>query len=168
LQPRLKLCEGTYASVVGGLNKPFVGTNALSFTPTVRGTTLWSLINRTRTRVGSDALRERLLNPPHTLEDILALQHAHQVLAADASRYRHTLDQAAADEVEGYLNANWQLPRDMPPLIRLRKWYGEYLQAIERGQTVVTSLLDSAAICADGWPRPTLRFSKSSATRSAR
>jgi DNA mismatch repair protein MutS len=114
-------------------------------TPTVRGTTLWSLINRTHTRVGSEALRKRLLNPPHTAEDILALQGAHKALAAKASAYRHTLDQAAADEVERYLNANWQLPRDMPRLIRLRKWYGQYRQAVERGHTVVTSLLDSAA-----------------------
>ena len=114
-------------------------------TPTVRGTTLWSLIDRTRTRVGSEALRERLLNPPHTAKDILALQRAHQVLAAEASAYRHTLDQAAADEVERYLNANWQLPRDMPALVRLRRWYRQYLQAVERGHTVVTSLLDSAA-----------------------
>jgi DNA mismatch repair protein MutS len=114
-------------------------------TSTVCGTTLWSLINRTRTRVGSEGLRQRLLNPPHNAEGILALQRAHQALAAEASAYRDTLDQAAADEVERYLNANWQLPRDMPPLIRLRKWYGQYLQAVERGHTVVTSLLDSAA-----------------------
>jgi DNA mismatch repair protein MutS len=113
--------------------------------PTVRGTTLWSLINRTRTRVGSEALRERLLNPPHTADDILALQRAHQVLAADAKAYRDTLDRAAADAVERYLNANWQLPRDMPPLIRFRKWYSQYLQEVERGRTLVTSLLECAA-----------------------
>jgi DNA mismatch repair protein MutS len=114
-------------------------------TPTVCGPTLLSLINRTRTRVGSEALRQRLLNPPHTAEDILALQRAHQALAAEARGYRHALDQAAADEVERYLNSNWQLPRDMPRLICLRRWYGQYLQAVERGYTVVTSLLDSAA-----------------------
>ena len=113
--------------------------------PTVRGTTLWSLVNRTRTRVGSEALRERLLNPPHTADEILALQRAHQVLAAESSAYRHTLDRAAADEVERYLNANWQLPRDMPPLIRLRKWCRQYLEEVERGRTLVTSLLESAA-----------------------
>jgi DNA mismatch repair protein MutS len=113
--------------------------------PTVCGTTVWSLINRTRTRVGSEALRERLLNPPDTPEDILALQRAHQALAAEAGAYRQTLDRTAADEVERYLNANWQLPRDMPHLIRFRKWYGQYLRAVERGRTVVTSLLDSAA-----------------------
>lgn len=113
--------------------------------PTVCGTTVWSLINRTRTRVGSEALRERLLNPPHTADDILALQRAHQALAAEAGAYRQTLDRAAADEVERYLNANWQLPRDMPPLIRFRRWYGQYLRTVERGHTVVTWLLDSAA-----------------------
>jgi DNA mismatch repair ATPase MutS len=113
--------------------------------PTVRGTTLWSLVNRTRTRVGSEALRERLLNPPHTADEILGLQRAHQVLAAEASAYRHTLDRAAADDVEGYLNSSWQLPRGMPPLIRLRKWYRQYLQEVERGRTLVTSLLESAA-----------------------
>jgi DNA mismatch repair ATPase MutS len=72
--------------------------------PTVRGTTLWSLINRTRSRVGSEALRERLLNPPSGTDDILALQRAHQVLATDAATYRGMLDRIAGDEVERYLN----------------------------------------------------------------
>jgi hypothetical protein len=107
--------------------------------PTVRGTTLWSLVNRTRTRVGSEALRERLLNPPHSANEILALQRAHQVLAAQANAYRGTLDRAAADTIERYLNANWQLPGDMPPLIRFRKWYRQYLQEVERGRMFVTS-----------------------------
>jgi hypothetical protein len=113
--------------------------------PTARGTTLWSLVNRTKSRVGSQALRERLLNPPHTADEILALQRAHQVLAADAKAYRDTLDRAAADNVERYLNATWQLPRDMPPLIRFRKWYRQYLQDVERGRLFVTSLLECAA-----------------------
>ncbi|MGE0704714.1 MAG: hypothetical protein AB7F99_02700 [Vicinamibacterales bacterium] len=114
-------------------------------TPAVRGTTLWSLIDRTRSRVGSEALRERLLNPPHTADDILALQRAHQALAADAAVYRQMLDQVAGDEVERYLNMPWQLPRHMPPMIRLRKWYRQYLQDVVRGRTVVLSLLRSVA-----------------------
>jgi DNA mismatch repair ATPase MutS len=113
--------------------------------PSVRGTTLWSLVNRTRTRVGGEVLRERLLNPPHTADEIVALQRAHQVLAAEASAYRQMLDRAAPDDVERYVNANWQLPRDMPPLIRLRKWYRQYLEEVERGRTLVRSLLESAA-----------------------
>lgn len=111
--------------------------------PTVRGTTLWSLINRTRSRVGSEALRERLLNPPHGPDDILALQRAHQVLAADAFAYRGMLDRIAGDEVERYLNVTWQLPNHMPPMIRFRKWYRQYLQDVTHGRTLVISLLRS-------------------------
>ena len=136
--------------------------------PTVRGTTLWSLVNRTRTRVGGEALRERFLNPPHTADEILALQRAHQVLAAEASTYRHALDRAAIDEVERYLNANWQLPRDMPPVIRLRKWYRQYLQDVERGQTFVKSLLESAADLRERLVEADVAILRSSATRSAR
>jgi DNA mismatch repair ATPase MutS len=36
--------------------------------PRVRGTTLWSLIDRTRTRIGREMLRERLLALPHVTE----------------------------------------------------------------------------------------------------
>src|SRR5690348_14796252 len=111
--------------------------------PTARGLTLWTLINRTRTRVGSAALREQLLNPSTDAEEIVTRQGAHRVLAAGATAYRQLLDQAAADEVERYLNTNWQLPRDMPPLIRLRTWYGDYLQAVRSGRTVVAALLES-------------------------
>lgn len=114
-------------------------------TPAVRGTTLWSLINRTRTRVGSEALRERFLNPPHTADEILALQRAHQVLAAEGNAYRQTLERVNADGVERYLSANWQLPSDMPPLIRFRQWYPRYLQEVERGRTLVNLLLESAS-----------------------
>jgi hypothetical protein len=90
-------------------------------------------------------LRERLLNPPHTAQEIHALQRAHQVLAEDARAYRETLDGAAADGLERYLNSNWLLPREMPPLIRFRKWYGRYVQDVERGLTLVSSFLESAA-----------------------
>jgi DNA mismatch repair protein MutS len=112
--------------------------------PTVRGVTLWSLINRTRTRVGKEALRQRILNPATTGDEILALQRAHQVLAAEASAYRQTFDLARPDEVEAYLNSNWQLPSTMPPLIRLREWYRRYLQDAERGREVLASFLTSA------------------------
>ena len=114
-------------------------------TPTVRGTTVWSLVNRTRTRVGSDALRERFLNPPHTVDEILALQRAHQALAGAANDYRRTLDRVASDAVERYLNATWQLPRDMPPLMRFRRWYRQYLLDVERGRTLMSALFGAAA-----------------------
>ena len=111
--------------------------------PTMRGTTLWSLVDRTRSRVGRECLRERLLDPPHTVDEILALQAAHRVLGAEAGAYRTTLDRAGADAVEQYLHANWQLPRNMPPLIRVRKWFRRYLQDIEDGRTRVKALLEA-------------------------
>ncbi len=114
-----------------------------------QGMTLWDLINRTRTRVGSQALRERLLNPPDTADEILALQRAHQVLAAEAIAYRHALDGVAADDVEHYLNTKWQLPRSMPRLVRLRTWYRHYRDDVERGREAVSSLIESAAALRD-------------------
>lgn len=113
--------------------------------PTVRGATLWSLINRTRSRVGREALRENLLNPPHTADEIVALQRAHQVLAGDAVAYRQMLDRVAGDDVERYLNVTWQLPRNMPSMIRFRRWYPQYLQDVARGRTLVMSLLSAVA-----------------------
>jgi DNA mismatch repair protein MutS len=112
--------------------------------PAVRGRTVWSLVNRTRTRAGSEALRENFLNPPHGGDGILALQRAHQVLASAANDYRQMLDRAVPDAVERYLSATWQLPRDMPHLPRLRRWYPRYLQDVERGRAVVNALLESA------------------------
>lgn len=122
-------------------------------TPTVRRTTLWSLINRTRSRVGSNALRTRLLKPPHRTDDILSLQCAHQVLSADFDAYRHSLDATAPDEVERYLSTTWQLPRDMPPMARVRKWYPQYIQDVERGRPLIASLLRSAAALSDDLER---------------
>jgi hypothetical protein len=90
-------------------------------------------------------LRERLLNPPHTETEILALQRAHQVLAGEAQVYRDALNRAAADDVERYLSASWQLPRDMPPMIRFRKWYPQYLKEVDSGRRLVVSLLESSA-----------------------
>jgi DNA mismatch repair ATPase MutS len=112
-------------------------------TPMVRGATLWNLINRTRTRVGNEALRKRLLNPPHAAKDILALQRAHQALDTDLNQFRQALDGAAADDVERYLNMSWQLPNDMPATARFTKWYRRYTQDVARGRTFVASLLES-------------------------
>ena len=112
-------------------------------TPPVRDVTLWSLLNRTRTRAGAEALRAHLLHPPHDIPTILEFQRAHQEVSSDASGYRQLLDSAAADQVERYLNLSWQLPRDMPPLSRFRRWHRQYLEDAVRGRELVTSLLDS-------------------------
>jgi DNA mismatch repair ATPase MutS len=113
-------------------------------TPAVPGPTLWGLINRTRTRVGAEALRKRLLNPSHVADDILERQRAHQAIGIASNLYRRALDAAAADEVERYLSLTWQLPRAMPSMARVRTWYRQYIQEVERGRLSVASLLQSA------------------------
>lgn len=110
-------------------------------TPAARGTTVWSLVDRTRTRAGREALRRRLLSPPHAADEILALQRAHQLLAADADGFRSALDRSDPDGAEAYLNANWQLPDDMPPASRMRQWYRDYVQDVALGQARVAALL---------------------------
>ncbi len=114
-------------------------------TPMTRGMTLWSLVDRTRTRLGREALRQRLLVPEHTAEEILALQRAHQTLAAETRAYRTVLDSADLDAVETYLRVKWQLPAHMPAMIQVRKWYRPYLQDVADGQARVMALLTAAA-----------------------
>jgi DNA mismatch repair protein MutS len=109
-----------------------------------RRPTLWSLVDRTRTHIGREALRRRLLNPPHTADEILALQRGHQVLAAERDVYLWILAAAAVDEVERYLKSNWQLPANMPRVVRVRRWYREYREDVERARPQVASLFKSA------------------------
>lgn len=112
-------------------------------TPSHRGPTVWALIDRTRTRAGREALRERLLAPPHQAADILALQRAHQYMSAAADDYRVLLGRAATDLFEQYLDVTWQLPDEMPSLSRLRPWHHEYVREVERGQIVAASLFNA-------------------------
>lgn len=112
--------------------------------PNRRGTTLWSMVDRTRTRAGARALRQRLrIVPSSTADEILALQRAHRALAIEDS-YRTVLDQADLDGVERYLAATWQLPGDMPGLARFKTWYRHYLKDIDQGRTSVAGLLAAA------------------------
>lgn len=113
-------------------------------TPTTRGLTLWSLVDRTKSRVGREALRQTFLTPPHSAAEILALQTAHQVLGADAGPYRRILDAADPDGVEDYLGINWQLPADMGGLLWRRRWYRQYMQEVADGQTKIRGLLAAA------------------------
>lgn len=89
-------------------------------TSTPRGPTLFSLVDRTRSRAGREALRQRLVAPTASAEEgILALQRAHQSLAADATSYRTIFDRTDTDSAERYLNSNWQLPSTRRALTRL-------------------------------------------------
>src|SRR5436190_1047946 len=121
-------------------------------TSTARGPTLWGLVDRTRSRIGREHLRRRLLSPSHSAEEIPRVQQAHQTLAADADAYRKTIDRAVCDEVEGYLSSNWQLPNAMRGLAPLAgglftrdKWYQRYLKDVGKGQASVLALLGAAA-----------------------
>jgi hypothetical protein len=83
------------------------------------GPTLVSLVDRTRTRAGRKHLCRHLVAPAaHSAEEILALQRAHQVLAAEAVTYRTIVDRADADGAERYLSSNWQLPHGRSSLER--------------------------------------------------
>ncbi len=119
-------------------------------TSTPRGPTLLGLVDRTRTRAGRDALRQRLVAPGESAEHIVALQRAHQLLAADAASYRVILDRVDSDSVEHHLNSNWQLPSARRALTRVvdgfwrPRWFRQYLREVENGQFRIVSLLRAA------------------------
>jgi DNA mismatch repair ATPase MutS len=119
-------------------------------TSTPRGPTLLSLVDRTRSRAGREALRQRLVAPSDSAEGILALQCAHQSLAADAASYRAIFDRTDTDAAERYLNSNWQLPSARPALRRFMeglwrpRWFRGYLREIGNGQFCIMSLVRAA------------------------
>ncbi len=122
---------------------------ALSST-TQSGPTLWHLIDRTRTRAGRRMLHQRLVSLSHTVEEIEALQRAHQALATEAALYIRLLDRANCDAIEAYLASRWQLPATMSLSARLAgslwsgRWYWKYLQNVTVGQCQVIDLLAAA------------------------
>jgi DNA mismatch repair protein MutS len=123
--------------------------DVLSTSP-ARGPTLLRLVDRTRTRAGREQLRRRLIASAHSAESILALQRAHQVLAAEAVSFRTTVDRADSDGVEQYLNSTWQQPDARPGLTRFVEglwrpaWYRRYLGDVGKGQVRVVTLLRAA------------------------
>ena len=119
-------------------------------TSTPRGPTLLTLVDRTRSRAGREAIRRRLAAAGASPEDIVALQRGHQCLAADAADYRAIFDRADTDAAERYLNSNWQLPSDRPTLTRAiesvwrPRWFREYRREIGEGQLRIGALLRAA------------------------
>ncbi len=116
---------------------------------TPRGQTLWSLVDRTRSRAGREHLRRRLTAPDHASAAIVARQRAHQAIAADLAPIGRLLDVADADAVERYLTATWQLPPAQPALATLGlwrpAWFAEYLRAVDDGRGRVVQALEGAA-----------------------
>ena len=120
-------------------------------TSAVGGQTLVGLVDRTRTRLGREQLRRRLMAPVQSAEVILARQRAHQVLAAHANTYRSLVDEADLDGVDRYLGSNWQLPDARHGLGRFLSglwrggWRGQYLSDVASGKIRVGKLMRAAA-----------------------
>jgi DNA mismatch repair protein MutS len=120
---------------------------------TPRGRTLWSLVDRTRSRAGREHLRRSLTAPGHTAAGIVQRQRAHQALARDLGGYGRLLDALGADEVDRYLAATWQLPSAQPALAGVGlwrpAWFKEYLRAIDEGRARVLAALTAATTMRD-------------------
>ncbi len=118
-----------------------------------RGQTLWSLVDRTRSRAGREHLRRRLVAPDHAPAAIVARQRAHQAVAADLAPIGRLLDMADVDAVERYLTANWHLPPTHSALAALGlwrpAWFPEYLRAVEDGRGRVLQALEAATALRD-------------------
>jgi hypothetical protein len=74
------------------------------------GQTVWSLVNRTRTRAGRKALRDCLVATTRSCDEILARQDAHQELANHSAAFSTAIWRTGCEGLEQYLHLNWQLP----------------------------------------------------------
>jgi DNA mismatch repair ATPase MutS len=116
---------------------------------TPRGTTIWSLVDRTRSRAGREHLRRRLVDSSGSAADILDRQRAHRALAA-MSGIDATLQAIDGDGVERYLGSTWHLPDVRGGAARLAArlwapaWFRQYLDDVENGQARVTGTLRAA------------------------
>lgn len=116
-------------------------------TSTANGPTLLALVDRTRSRAGRESLRRRLARPLRKGAEILAVQAAHRELAAGAAAFESILSSSCADEVERYLDSNWQIPSARRGVARLAgavwnpPWYRDYLRLADTGRQHVTALL---------------------------
>jgi DNA mismatch repair protein MutS len=117
---------------------------------TPRGRTLWSLIDRTRSRAGREHLRQDLVAPGHTSEQIVARQRAHQALGRDLDGFGRLLDAVYAEAVDRYLGATWQLPSALPAFAGVGllrpAWFKEYLRAVDDGRERILDALRAAAM----------------------
>jgi hypothetical protein len=115
------------------------------------GQSVWSFVDRTHTRAGRLALRDRLIATADSRDEILARQRAHKELAGDSDAFSAAIRRTGCELVEQYLYSNWQLPKTMrtgPPLLRsLRRvaWYGHYLSEVRAGRDTVEGFLRSAS-----------------------
>src|SRR5215813_8861209 len=115
------------------------------------GQSLWSFVDRTQTRSGRVALRDRLLTTTYSRDEIVARQCAHQELAEDLFGFSAAIRRTGCAPVEQYLHSNWQMPKTMrkgaPVLRSLSRiaWYGHYLREVRAGRRAVERFLQSAS-----------------------
>jgi DNA mismatch repair protein MutS len=120
-----------------------------------RGRTVWALVDRTRSRAGSEHLRRALTEPPHDVDAILARQAAHRAMASALVEIRTALDAAASDAIERYLGSTWHLPEAHPVGAGLAhrfwapRWFQDYEQAVTEGQARIASAVTAASDLAD-------------------
>jgi len=116
---------------------------------TPRGTTVWSLVDRTRSRAGREHLRRRLVESAGPAPAIQERQRAHRALAA-MSGIGTTLQAVDGDGVERYLTSTWHLPDVRGGATRLADrlwapaWFRQYLDDVENGQARVSGTLRAA------------------------
>ena len=114
------------------------------------GSTIFALVDRTRSHVGRDHLRRHLAAPSNSAEEIVLLQQAHRAIADDLAGYRNGLDRADPDTVDRYVRSSWQIPKARHWLTRalgslwLGIWYPEYIREVQNGQTRVIAMLRAA------------------------
>jgi len=120
---------------------------------TPRGRTVWSLVDRTRSRAGREHLRQRLTAPDHDAGAIVGRQLAHQTLSRDLDGYGRLLDSLETDAVDRYLRSTWQLPGAQSAGVGIGlwrpAWFKEYLGAIDDGRRRVLAALTGAATLRD-------------------
>jgi DNA mismatch repair ATPase MutS len=115
-----------------------------------QGPTVWSLVDRTQTHAGRQALRALLLTSLNSGEDILERQRAHQELSDESPTIVPAIHRAGCDRVEQYLHMAWQLPAEMqrpgPVIGRFwPRWYRHYLEDARNGRHDVVAFLGAAA-----------------------
>ena len=114
------------------------------------GVTIFGLVNRAKSRAGSEHLRQRLASPLVDVDQIVALQCAHRELSEELADFRRAFDIANTDAVEAYLGSRWQVPAKSGYLSRAAQslWlsvvYTAYWRELEGAHARVAALLGAA------------------------
>ena len=126
-------------------------TSSTASTP--RGRTLWSLVDRTRSRAGREHLRRSLTAPGHAAAGIVQRQRAHQALARDLDGYGRLLDALGADDGRSLPGRDLAAAVGAAGACRCRPLAAGvvqgYLRAIDEGRARVLAALTAATTLRD-------------------